>query len=349
VFGFICAFRFANLAPTPTQSLMTPDQVDFVMPYTRGRGGLDYHDMIGLNVYKEIASTWGEQEQTVAQTNVGEFGRFMLGVLAEPIGYDGPGKDYEYGRPENFRKLVQFWARMRKEFAAEHDPSLIPVLEYQSVDNKDLGDRPISTFLHFGSESTLDSRLDAPIRMFVNPTPQQTPLVAMGLSAIFGDKFGRVPYGKFHEDSTARGPSTRRDRLVLWLNSPEELTTAVHAVKLVTSQRPNDFAGREPILLGRAVVIDGKELPTVRIAQDPSPSVYEKVGGPVSFNQLRVGFLKEIIKDIQDRGHAESPNLDQEIAETAQRMAPEWGINPDDIGFNRNQDLSVIDQAIAAA
>lgn len=250
-----------------------------------------------------------------------------------------------------------FGNRMERSWMNEDSETmpLVPYLGYQNGKPFSVGTDTLpgvhkqSDFLHFGTQSKEVNKdgFDGSVRVYLNPKIEQTGLAAGLLAADFEQRMGYIPRGKFVEDATAEKSEDRKDRLIFWTHSPEELTTLMSGIKSLAEERPDIFEGREGMALGTPAVINGVEVPTVRLAQDPSSTAGEVIETP-SFNSSRLPLINKALSAVLGSGLSQV-ELESSFTAELQAVSKKAGVNVRDFNFNASQDLSVIDAAIAAA
>lgn len=230
--------------------------------------------------------------------------------------------------------------------AKNEDLPLVPWLAYQNgkphVAGTQLPGRVRQPdFLHFGTASKEQNHdgFTESVRVYMNPKVEQTAHAVALVCERFFEQHGYIPRGKFVEDATATDYQDRLDRAIFWTHSPEELTELLGIVQDVTSKHPELFDGREPLPLGMPVVVDGRELPTIRLTQEVKPGGHHQ-----SFNSSRDALLSEAVARTFSAGVPEHLT-DEDISaytKTLQELAPQAGFNKQDFSFNDNQDMSIV-------
>lgn len=234
----------------------------------------------------------------------------------------------------------------------------MPRLQYQTPrkrNNEPCTKPPKSTFLHFGlysdnSESLvkLSPDFDGEIRLYINPPVEDTPEVAALLCKGFIREHGYMPTGKFREDVTSSWVEERNDRLLFWLKSPQELTTVLRSIYSMQQANPNLFKNRQPIVLGDPVMLKGKELTGVRIAQEPHQNAADRV----SFSEHCRVLLNLTINEVFQGKLPSHPLTEESINKfvgTLRGNASDFRRNPASFSFNEKQDMRIINSAIKAA
>jgi hypothetical protein len=173
------------------------------------------------------------------------------------------------------------------------------------------------------------------------------------IASVFLGNLGYVPRGKLYEDTGRNKPRIRDDRAVLWLSSPAAISVALKCIGEIDNENPEIFAGRSSIMLGEKVTVDGRELPTVRIAQEPSPHITGE-----SFTDSRVAILNKALGIVfKDMKLADLRDLDPQAANehvpklvhAIQGISRSYDIHPSSFAFNADQNLAIITQAIRSA
>ena len=252
----------------------------------------------------------------------------------------------------------QFGNQIEKSWQLADGTSLplVPYLGYQNggkpkTPEEIPGAREKGDFLHFGTLSKEVNSDDfvGSVRMYLNPKLEHTALAAGLLASDFYNRMGYVPRGKFVEDVTAQKSEDRKDRLIFWTHSPEELTTLTKGIKRLSEERPELFEGRSAMALGKPVAIDGRELPTLRLTQDPPTVSGETVSQP-SFNSSRLPLINKALAGVLNDGvsRTETEQVNSFIA-SLQDASLTAGINVRDFNFNAEQDMGVVEAALAAA
>lgn len=344
---------------------MTVEQASAIVAKAAG-GKIDYQMLAGFNNYPPA---WGVSDETsetteavpyydnqIARQGLDTFLRMFSDEFTQKAGVTPIPEEVDLSAFGNMEGLMQMSVESGYQRVDEGDQNLLPDMSYQTPRQRGDANDPAMTrsaFLHFGLlyYSPKDPRLNSPelterVRLYLNPTIEHTAEAAAILCQGFIDSEGYMPTGKFMEDATSWRVEERDDRLLFWLRTPKELTTILKLTQKLQSDRPEFFADQNPIMLGEPIIVGGVELPTARLAQQ----LHSQDGEPTSFNNVSV---QPIQQALQAALHDKEPGTDEDSMAadflTALRAsAPAYGRHPESFAFNADQDLAVIDQALAA-
>lgn len=347
----------ANVPPNVVSMLLNA-AIGNIAKY--GKPTISYDDLVGKSSDRsEQYANWepGERE-TLHEGFAGLFDRLIGPHVSLPEGADLREPRVRLSAIQGIHSTdilgqdgqrQTYRAAMRSRFGIDLSYQGLPNRKLLELSQRDIG---IGDYLHFGVSKSLSEDFSGAIRVYVHGDDRYRPAIADHVIAHVREATGFPPRGKIFDGSISDRRFVRSDGLLFVAFSPKELSEVVFAAAQLQKDRPALMHGPNKLILGTPA---GSS--SVRIAQEPKADIIQE-----SFNQSQESLIHKALGDIfgslayyedietrrQIRRKIESEQAQylEALTQALARESAVRGWHSEDMNFNSEQDLSVVQDAV---